>query len=112
MSTTSAQIIEAEIAAISAAIDQAAGTVEQGNQVDLAMLGARVEGLCAALLTLPAVDARRIGAALPTMVDILDKIARTLVDRGAGAGSNTSDSPTSHGQAAQAYGATLSRARR
>jgi hypothetical protein len=112
MTEPSAQRLEEEMNAISEAVSQAARAVQQGRTVDLTALGGRVEGLCAALVTLPGADARRIGASLPAITEILDDIARTLVDRGAGNGPGGSDSPASHERAAHAYGATSSRGRR
>lgn len=112
MTASPAQILETEMVAIAEAIDLAARAVQQGQPVDLTALGGRVEGLCAALVSLPSADARRIGAGLPAITEVLDGITRTLVDQGAGKGPVTSDSPASHGQAVRAYGAAQSRGRR
>ena len=109
---TSAQILDEEMTAIAQAIDDAVATVDQGHSVDLAALGKRVDGLCMGLLTLPATDARRIGARLPAITEVLDRIAQILLDRRTSAVSVPSDSPVSHGQAARAYGTSMMRARR
>jgi hypothetical protein len=108
----SARTLEMEMAAIADAINLAAEAVEGGREADLATLGKRVDGLCMALLTLPATDARRIGAGLPAITDKLDGIAQILISRGVGAAQPAPDSPASRGQAARAYGAALSRDRR
>lgn len=112
MTEISTERLEEEMAAVAGTINLAARAVERGDPVDLTALAKRVEWLCAALVTLPATDAREIGAGLPAITEILDGIARTLLDRGAGAGPITPDSPKSHDQAARAYGAALSRGRR
>lgn len=109
---TSSQTLDEEMTAIAQAIDDAVATVDQGHSVDLAALGKRVDGLCMGLLTLPATDARRIGARLPAITEILDRIARILLDRQASATSASSDSPLLHEQAARAYGTSMTRVRR
>ena len=90
---------------------EAARRVEEGGQVDLAMLGARVEAVCGALLSLPALEARALGACLPTIAETLDGIARTLNARGV-THTGASDSPVSPDQAARAYGAAMAKGRR
>jgi hypothetical protein len=112
MTETSAQTLDAEMTTIAQAIDDAVATVDQGYSVDLAALGKRVDGLCIGLLTLPATDAHRIGARLPAITEVLDRIAQILLDRRASAVSVPSDSPVSHGKAARAYGTSMMRARR
>ena len=109
---TSAQILDDEMTEIAQVIDDAVATVDQGHSVDLAALGKRVDGLCIGLLNLPATDAHRIGARLPAITEVLDRIAQILLERSASAISAPSDSPASHRQAARAYGTSMVRARR
>ena len=111
MTENPAPILEEEMTAITEAINQAARAVQQGHPTDLSLLVRRVDSLCAALINLPGADARRIGAGLPAITNVLEDIARVLRDQGAGPAPSSSDSPASHGQAARAYGATLTRGR-
>jgi hypothetical protein len=106
-----AAALKREMAEVTAIIDAAARETERGETADLSALGQRVETLCAALIALPAKEAREIGAGLPAITETLDRIAQILVQRGA-ATSGPSDSPVSRGRAARAYGASMSRGRR
>lgn len=110
-SSEQGKAIERELAVIGETVDEAARLVEQGGQADLAILGARVETVCASLLSLPPLEARAIGARLPAIAETLDGIARALNERGA-TGVGASDSRVSPNQAARAYGAAMSKGRR
>ena len=105
------QALERELATIAETVNGAARLVENGGQADLGMLGARVETVCAALLSLPPIEARAIGARLPAIAETLDGIARGLAERGA-TGTGAPDSRVSPNQAARAYGASMARGRR
>jgi hypothetical protein len=105
------QALERELATIAETVNGAARLVENGGQADLGMLGARVETVCAALLSLPPIEARAIGARLPAIAETLDGIARTLTERGV-ISTGAPDSQVSPNQAARAYGASMARGRR
>ena len=103
MTASTIEALETEMKDISQTIEAAARTAADGGAVNLVPLSVRVENLCASLVELPAVNARKIGSHLPKIAQFLESIAQTLTERGIGAGSAPPDSPMSHKKAAQAY---------
>lgn len=112
MTGSTVETLETEMKEISQTIDDAARVVADGGAVDLAPLGVRVETLCAGLVELPTIEARRIGGQLPRVAQLLETIAQTLIARGTGTGAAPPDSPVSHDKAARAYASSQPRGRR
>jgi len=110
-SSDQGELLGRELTAIRETVTAAARRVEEGGQADLSLLGARVETVCAALLSLPPLEARALGAQLPAIAKTLDGIARTLTKRGV-TSVGASDSRVSPNQAARAYGASMAKGRR
>ena len=106
MTASTIEALETEMKDISQTIEAAARIAADGGTVNLAPLGVRVENLCASLVELPPVNARKIGNQLPRVAQFLDSIAQTLTERGIGIGSTSPDSPVSYDKAARAYAAS------
>jgi hypothetical protein len=78
---TQADTLSREIAGVSAIITVARGMVNDGKSVNLQPLEAEMRRLCAAVETIPRVDAHLVEPRLLSLIDELDKLFNAIAGK-------------------------------